>query len=412
MKLFVRSVPAVLFLSVASLSLIALAGCGSSGSGSMSMSVSAPMAAKNIYVVRFSSTDDVEHDSVAVFSASASGSATPTSTLMLPSGFVDLALVVGPTGVIYVGGQRQTGEQGFGQILEYAAGSSGSATPSVTLNGSAAGTATFTYPYNLAVNSAGMLFISSADGTLETFASGFTASSAPTQYLTWGRLENNNGAPNFGDPSGSIGADTAGNLFYLDEGDGQIDVFAAGATGTTAPVRTINGTDTTSFTELEYLAVDGAGDVYVTNYNQANDPNANAGTNPVANAASRRVQAMVPGRARPSIAYPHITALPPEPTGIIEFAALATGAATPVKRIGGAGGATPNNTGIVEPANLVLDAASNLYYEDANGGVFGSGNTMVLLEAFPPSATGNATPAASFTSTNLLFDNGGPMAVF
>jgi hypothetical protein len=410
MKLFVRSVPAVLFLSVASLSLIALAGCGSSGS--MSMSVSAPMAAKNIYVIRFSSSDDVEHDSVAVFSASASGSATPTSTLMLPSGFVDLALVVGPTGVIYVGGQRQDGEQGFGQILEYAAGSSGSATPSVTLNGSAASTATFTYPYSLAVNSAGTLFVSSADGTLEAFASGFTASSAPTQYLTWGQLENNNGDPNFGEPTGSIGVDTAGDVFFLDEVKGQIDVFAAGATGATAPVRTINGTDTTSFTDLEYLAVDGAGDVYVTNYNQANDPNANARTNPVANAASRRVQAMVPGRARPSIAYPHITALPPEPTGIIEFAALATGAATPMKRIGGAGGATPNNTGIVEPANLVLDAASNLYYQDANGGVFGSGNTMVLLEVFPPSATGNATPAASFTSTNFLFDNSGPVAVF
>ena len=282
----------------------------------------------------------------------------------------------------------------------------------MTLNGSAASTATFTYPYSLAVNSAGTLFVSSADGTLEAFASGFTASSAPTQYLTWGQLENNNGDPNFGEPTGSIGVDTAGDVFFLDEVKGQIDVFAAGATGATAPVRTINGTDTTSFTDLEYLAVDGAGDVYVTNYNQANDPNANARTNPVANAASRRVQAMVPGRARPSIAYPHITALPPEPTGIIEFAALATGAATPMKRIGGAGGATPNNTGIVEPANLVLDAASNLYYQDANGGVFGSGNTMVLLEVFPPSATGNATPAASFTSTNFLFDNSGPVAVF
>jgi hypothetical protein len=404
MKSFVRSAPAVLFLSGASLSLIALAGCGSSGSMSMSVSVSTPMAAKNIYVIRYSSTDGVEQDSVAIFSASASGSTTPTLTLMLPSGFLSSSLAVGPTGVIYVGGQQQDSEQGFGQILEYAAGSSGSATPSLMLNGSAAGTATFTYPYDLAVNSAGMLFISSADGTLEAFASGFTASSAPTQYLTWGQLENNNGDPNFGFLSGAIGADTAGNLFYLDEGNGQIDVFAAGATGATAPARAINGTDTTDFTDLEYLAVDGAGDVYVTNYNQANDPNANA--------AIRRVQAMVPGRAKPSIAYPHITALPPEPTGIIEFAALATGAATPMKRIGGAGGVTPNNTGIVEPANMIMDAASNLYYEDANGGAFGSGNTMVLLEVFPPSATGNATPAASLTSTNFLFDNTGPVAVF
>jgi hypothetical protein len=411
MKQFARSVPVILFLSVASLSLIALAGCGASGSSnSGSGNSSGPMAAKNIYTIQnsFNETTEIEQDSVLVFSASSTGSTTPTSTLMLPSNFEGDALAVGPQGQIYVGGIQFDGNVIVsGQILEYPAGSSGSATPTVTLNGSSAGTATFTYPNALAVNSAGTLFVSSLDGSLEAFASGFTASSAPTQYLTWVMT-------NFGGQGGPIGADTAGDIFYLDSGIGAsygaIYMFAAGATGATVPVRMITGTNTASFSDPINIAVDGAGDVYVANYNQLDDPNAPP---PESNGASKRLRARGPERARPSIAYPHTTTPPLEPTGIIEFAAGATGAATPMKRIGGAGAAT-NATNIVEPYGLALDAASNLYYADANGGYVTRDNPL-LLEVFPSSATGNVAPAASLTSPSYtLFDffNFGEVAVF
>jgi hypothetical protein len=285
MKSFVRSVPAILFMSVAALS---LTGCGSSGGGSGS----GPAAAKNIYALQHSGDpglSETEQDSVLVFSASATGSTTPTSILALPSGFVSITLAVGPTGTIYVGGipnNLEAGNDLLGQILEYPAGS-GSATPTVTLNGSDEGT-TFYFPTSLAVNSAGTLVVSSSDGTLETFASGFTASSAPTQYLTWGQ-----GLGNFvGGGGNDIGVDTAGDIFYMDGGNSVIDVFAAGATGATAPVRKITGTDITSFAGLEYMAVDGAGDVYVTNYNQSDDPATNsAETNPI-HAANKSLQAL------------------------------------------------------------------------------------------------------------------------
>lgn len=369
------------------------------------------MAAKNVYTIQnsFNNTTEIEQDSVLVFSASSTGSTTPTSTLMLPSNFEGLALAVGPQGQIDVGGIQFDGNVIVsGQILEYPAGSSGSTTPTVTLNGSSAGTATFTYPNALAVNSAGTLFVSSLNGSLAAFASGFTASSAPTQYLTWVMT-------NFGGQGGPIGADTAGDIFYLDSGIGAsygaIYMFAAGATGATVPVHMITGTNTASFSDLINMAVDGAGDVYVTNYNQLDDPNA---TTPESNGVSNRLHAMGPGRARPSIAYPHLTTPPLEPTGIIEFAAGATGAATPMKRIGGAGAAT-NATNIVEPYGLALDAASNLYYGDANSGYVKKDNPLLLLEVFPSSATGNVAPAASLTSPSYtLFDffNFGVVAVF
>jgi hypothetical protein len=409
MKQFSRSVPVILFLGVSSLSLIALAGCGSSGSN-------APTAAKNVYGIQtsYNETIQTEQDSVMVFSASATGSTTPTSTLALPNGFEGTALTVGPTGTIYVGGLPNNGDTNFGQILEYPAGSSGSATPSVTLSGASG---SFEAPGSMAVNTAGTLFVSSWDGTLEAFASGSTASSAPTQYLTWGTQTNaTTGYSNFNWWGDNIGVDTAGDVFYTDPGNSVIDVFAAGATGATAPTREITGTNTTSFSDPYYLAVDGAGDVYAANYNASNDPNFApvVGTNPVtypASKASKWLQALGQRGASRLTAHPHDSDGTVEPTEIIEFAAGASGNATPTNRIGGAGAAT-NATNIVEPLGLAVDASSNLYYADANGGYAGGDNDQVLLEVFAPSATGNVAPAASMTSTDIIYGSSAGVAVY
>jgi hypothetical protein len=395
---FARVVPTILSLSIGSLSVMTLAGCGSSGNGAPP-----PTAAKNIYAIQYSynSTTYVEQDSLLVFSASATGSATPTSTLAMPSGFNANSVAVGPQGQIYVGGSQSGNNQDYGQIMEYPAGSSGSATPTVTLMGGSTGT--FTNPDNMAVNAAGTLFVSSDDGTLEAFASGFTASSAPTQYLTWGVQTNpTTGNENFDWTGYYLGVDTAGDIFYMDGGNEVVDVFAAGATGTTAPVRTITGTNTNSFAQLDNIAVDGAGDVYLVNYNLLDDPNE---TNPEGNATSKKMQAMGRNGASRLTARPHDSGGSQEPTEIIEFAAGATGNATPTKRIGGAA------TNIVEPWALAVDAASNLYYADANGG-YDTNDPLMLVEVFTSSATGNAPPAVSFSSSSYTWDNSGPVAVY
>jgi hypothetical protein len=401
MKQVVRSVPAILSLSIASLSLMALAGCGAAGSG-------APTAAKSLYAIEnsYNATNETFVSSLLVFSASATGSTTPTATLTLPSGFQAAAVVVGPQGQIYIGGALSAGDAGYGQILEYPAGASGAATPSVTLNSASSGT--FTIPLYMAVNSAGTLVVASEDGSLEAFASGFTASSTPTQYLTWG--VNNGTSSNFGDLgfATGIGVDTAGDIFCIDMGSGGIggvvDVFAAGATGATAPARQITGTNTNSFDEIYEIAVDGAGDVYVANYNPFNDPLAGNGqSSPVTYPASKGLLAMGQHRASQSVARPLDNSDPTyEPTGIIEFSAGAANNATPLKRIGGATAPT-NATNIVEPIGLAVDGSSNLYYADANGGFYSDANLSVLLEVFPPSATGNVAPAASITSTSYPY---------
>ena len=365
MKQFLRSIPAVLFLSAAALFSNVLTGCSSSGSGALA-STPAP---KKVYAIEhiLNTTTNVEQDVVAVFSSSTTGSTTSTSSLTLPFGFEAFSIAIGPTGTIYIGGLNDN--PFVGQVLQYPAGSSGSVTPSVTLNGSNSHTSTFDEPYSIAVNSAGTLFVSAGDGSLEAFANGYTASSAPTQYLTWGMT-------NFLNTGSEIGVDTAGEIFYLEGGNQvtrtpSIHVFGAGATGATAPMRSITGTNTTAFVLLEIanIAVDGAGDVYLSIYNDAQDPNATSVTDPPTSLS----------------------------TGILEFAAGATGNATPLKQISGTA------THIVEPMGLTVDSASNLYYVDASGGFFSNGAAPMPLEIFPSSATGNVPPATSSTLTGFSY---------
>jgi len=375
-----RFVAVTALLSLLGVVSTGLVGCGDGNTPAVT-TPTVPTAAKNIYVVQASGSTTILQESVLVFPASTTGTATPASTLMLPSNFVAFAFATGPQGQIYLSGIQNPQTATYGTILEYPAGSSGSATPSVMLNGSATGTGTFNRSYNIAVNSANTLVVSSQDGSVETFASGFNASSAPTQYLTWGKT-------NFFDGGDSIAIDTAGDIFYGDWGNGQgtksvIDVFTAGATGAAAPVRQITGTSTTSlyYDGQPFVVADGAGDVYVAYYNQANDPNSPPAGATLANN---------------------------EPTGIIEFAAGATGNATPLRRISGA------LTKIVEPTGMAVDAVSNLYYMDSNGTFFTNANVPSLFEVFPSSSTGNVAPATSFTSTSsTYFDDGeGGLAVY
>jgi hypothetical protein len=369
-----RSVAAGILLSVSVFSLMVLAGCGGTDTGPVVISPGIPAGAKNVYAV----VSNYPQDQILTYSATATGTTTPSSTLDTPPTFVIHSIAIGPQGQIYVLGRMNPNIATYDTILEYAAGASGSATPTVTLNGSIAGTSTFTYAFYIAVNSANTLVVSSVDGTIESFASGFTSSSAPTQYLTWGKTNNL-------DPGDEIGVDTAGDIFIVDTGNtftskATFLVFAAGATGSSAPTRSITGTDTTSFyyNGFPLIAVDGAGDLFVAYYNATDDPNV-SGATPLANN---------------------------EATGIIEFGAGATGNATPLKRISGA------LTKIVEPQGLALDVAGNVYYVDALGGDVSGGTTPLLLEVFSSTATGNVAPTGSITTTGYTYDLSEGIAAF
>jgi hypothetical protein len=371
-------------LGAATCVLSALTGCGGGSSPAK------PQAAKTMYVVSYTndaSNNNAPVDSVLGYSTASPGSTTPTTTLNLPEGFYVDSIATDTKGQLYVAGS--TASSSSDSIFVFPAGATGSATATTILAGSATpNNGTFTYADYMSVNSSGQLFVFSDDYTVEVFASGLTSSSVPAQYITWGTQNNN-----FSDVY-NIASDGKGETFISDYSNNEIFVFAAGATGNAAPVRTITGTDVDTFDEIWTMTADDAGNVYVVNWNRADMPGLNA-TPHTQVPAHRHHAGTTNVAARPHTANPSGTL----PTGIIVFAAGANGNATPMRTLSG------STTGVVYPAGLAVDAVSNIYYLDWN-------TSTPLLMMFPPTATGNTAPLLSIampTGFDVGFDE---IAVF
>jgi hypothetical protein len=360
MKPAVRTSLALALLGTSAFLLASLTGCSSGAS-----------AAKNMYVIQTAqNSNSVETDSVFTFPTTANGTTTPSATLNLPDGFYAVSLATGPTGKIYVGGEN--GEDPP-QILVYAAGATGAATPVATYTASA-GT-TFDFPDFMTVNDKGQLFVMSDDQTIEGYAANATSTSAPAQYLTWYQTNN---AFSYG-----IGADHDGNIYVDEVGGGVINVFAAGATGSAAPTRSITGVGSDSFGILFGITADADGNVMVVSYNPNDDP-------------FEAVPAPRPSKLhlRHNLTPDLHQALKPHPdtpptmasTGIYVFAAGASANATPVSAISGSA------TTVNEPESMTADALDNIYYVDFEGG-------SPTLMSFKAGTTGNVAPTTSLTSS-------------
>jgi hypothetical protein len=371
-------------LAMAMLGLGAFTGCSNNGS-SPAASAPALMAAKDVYVLQDAQTDSVETDSVLRFPAGSTGATTPGSTLTLPSGYYAYSLAIGPTGKIYVGGNYNDDPS---QILVFAAGATGAATPIATYTGNTPGS--FDYADYMTVNDKGELFVESDDESIEVYAADATSGDLPQQYIT--TFQTN------GQFSEGIGADSAGNIYLADDDSETIVVFGAGATGDAVPVRTITGTATNSFTNLFAITADAAGNVMVANYNPSDDPFQEVGATPH-NAKVHLKHDPQARRQRAALrAHPH-TSLPAADTGLMVFAAGASGAATPTSVISGA------TTTVNEPDSIATDALDNIYYVDNEGG-----SPTIMM--FATGATGNVAPANSMTSSAYTGSYGGDVVAY
>jgi hypothetical protein len=248
---------------------LSLAGCGggaTSNPNPIQTQAAPPLAAggaTSLYVIQQPISGAA--GSILQFSATASGitangSVPPLSTLTLPAGYTPLFVTADTSGKIYVGTEPPT--FGAGQILVYAAGASGIATPLQTILGSATGgQGTFVGPSYLAVDSAGLLYVS--DGTsISVFASGANGPATPIRQIVGALTQLSSGTTMF---AGTIAVDRSGyiyvgtNSLYLGYGTGtgeDILVFSPGATGNVAPARVLN-------IAASDLDVDATGNLYV-----------------------------------------------------------------------------------------------------------------------------------------------------
>ena len=143
-------------------------------------------------------------------------------------------------------------------------GASGTATPLQTILGSATGQGTFGSPSYLAVDSAGLLYVS--DGaSISVFASGANGPATPIRQIVGALTQLTAGASMI---AGAVAVDRSGyiyvgnNFFYFGSGPGEeILVFSPGATGNVAPARVLNLD--ASVVTAEGIDVDATGNLYV-----------------------------------------------------------------------------------------------------------------------------------------------------
>jgi hypothetical protein len=299
-------------------------------------------AVPSIYVGNLSSSGVY---SVLQFARAAQGSATPIASLSLPSGFEMNCLTTDSTGQIYVGGALPVGTSYTWEVLVYAAAASGSAVPVRTIVGSST---SFQTVSELAVDSSGLLYVLASQPApmVAVMAASANGTASPLRTITGSATQISGGSLGIAvDPSGTLYVSNTG----LGTGPGEVLAFASTANGNAAPARVISG-GSTGFGGLYGMDTDSSGNLYVL-----------------------------------SIGLPVV---PGDTTTIEEFAPTANGNVAPIRTIGG------SNTGLTDSNVMCVDKSTGTIYASIAGLPVNPS-----VETFAATASGNATPTASFTST-------------
>jgi hypothetical protein len=235
---------------------LALTGCSGDGTTFGDTHGAPPTG---VYVIQNTpgSSTTAASGTILQFSSSATGVATPVSTIanldVTSLGF----LAVDATGDIYTtAAEGTTGSS----ILEFPVDSSNNAQPTRSIPFNA--TTQIAAPNSLASDPAGDLVLPEASGSVVVFSSTATGSVAPTFSIPGG------GATTLVDATAAA-VDANNNLYLVDAGTNvtnPIVVFNTSAAPTGAPIRSIGGPLTTLAPGTpQAIATDTAGNLYVTN---------------------------------------------------------------------------------------------------------------------------------------------------
>jgi hypothetical protein len=322
--------------------LLIAAGCSSGGFTIKSGGGGNGPSAENVYITQDIILDPQLSQNIMQFSASATGNVTPSTVLKGPASVSLNGLAVDATGNLFVGGTISgNGPNASAEVLIYAPGAMGAATPSRTIAGASTGLSVpgLSGIDALALDSSGNLYVSSFVNiggilypSVSVFSNTANGNVAPTNIIGGNATTINGFFP------GQIAVDSANNVYTAGGSLPQADsilIFNSKSNGNVPPTGMIAGSNT-MLEDVVGIAVDSEGNIYATN------GNANGAT--------------------PSI---------------VVFSSGSTGNATPVRTITGAA------TTMIAPGNLTVDSAGNIYVLDISN-----------VLKFSPSAMGNVAPSA------------------
>ena len=194
---------------------------------------------------------DFDNAAVDVFAPGSSGNVAPVRQIRGSSTAINglEGIGVDSSGNIYLANRNTN------SITVYSPSANGNAAPTRTIVGASTG---FNSPQQLIVNPTGDFYIANAStgGTIEYFAAGANGNVAPTRTISNSSTGTGNGFGMALDFNGSSVYSLSGAAIY---------VYPASSNGSVAAARTISGSNTTlSGSSAEGIAVDSAGNIYVT----------------------------------------------------------------------------------------------------------------------------------------------------
>jgi hypothetical protein len=192
---------------------------------------------------------------ITVYASGANGNVAPIRTLSGPATGVSGALGLA------IDGSGNLVEDNFfaSSVNVFAPGANGNATPIRTLSG---GNTNLSAVYGITLDTAGNLYVvdnnSQFGGTdaVTVYAAGFSGNVAPTQTIT-GSNTGMSGAA-------FVAVDAGGRIYVTNVTANSVTVYAAGANGNAAPVATIAGANTT-LVKPGGIVIDASGTIYVGN---------------------------------------------------------------------------------------------------------------------------------------------------
>jgi 6-phosphogluconolactonase (cycloisomerase 2 family) len=212
-------------------------------------------AGRNVYVPNEGA------NSVTVYATGAKGDVAPIREIKgsRTGLFAPLGIALDNSGYGYV----YVPNEGADSVTVYAAGANGDAPPIRTIGGSKT---QLHSPLGVALDAGGNIYVSnygtySSNGSVTVYAAGTNGNVAPIQTITG----SNTGLVQ---PS-NIALDANRNVYVTNSGylsgPYSVTVYAAGANGNIAPIRTIEGSNT-RLNEPNGVALGPSGNIYVTNY--------------------------------------------------------------------------------------------------------------------------------------------------
>jgi hypothetical protein len=210
-----------------------------------------------------------------------------------------------------------------------------------------------------------------------------------------------------------IAVDSSGNIYVANSGGRSVTVYAAGATGNAAAIQTISGSKT-GLAQPWGLALDPSGNIYVANQNYGSGSyaiavyaaGANGNVAPIRTISGSATLLSCPaGIALDARTPPNIYVANNSCSGssagnyaITVYAGGANGNVAPIQTING------NYTGLSFPVGIAVDGSDNIY-------VYNWGGTVPSITVYAAGANGNVAPIQTIAGNHTSLYHGGGVAL-